>query len=143
MISFNLYCSKDHEFEGWFQSSAAFDEQVASKTLACPICGDKKISKALSAPMVASSKARDAARAEKSLSDAKQMKQALTLMRQKVKDNCENVGERFAEEARKIHYGEAEERGIYGRASSEEAKDLVEEGIDVNAIPWMAEEVEH
>ena len=143
MISFNLRCSQDHEFEGWFKSSAAFDAQVASKKLACPICGGKKVSKALSAPRVATSKARDAARAEKSLSDAKQMKQALTLMRQKVKDNCENVGDRFADEARKIHYGEAEERGIYGQASSEEAKDLIEEGVEVSAIPWMVEEVEH
>lgn len=140
MISFTLRCSKDHEFEGWFQNSAAFDEQVQKKKIACPICGTRKVEKALSAPMVASSKARDAAKTEVAHAKAKQM---LAMMRKEVKETCDYVGTEFAEEARKIHYGETEARGIYGETSLEEAQELVEEGIEVNAIPWMEEAPEH
>lgn len=139
MISFNISCEQDHEFEAWFQNSDAFQTQRRKKLIACPVCGSRKVEKALSAPNIATSESRDAARREK----AQALQQMVTVMRQKVRENCDNVGERFPEEARKIHYGEADERGIYGKATQQEAMELLDEGIEVNPIPWMEESHEN
>ena len=143
MISFNLVCDKDHEFEGWFQNSASFDEQRKKKRVECPVCGSRKVQKALSAPNIATSRTKAKASAEKTMAEAAARKEMVTMMRNHVRENCDYVGGDFAEEARKIHYGETEERGIYGESSPEEAKDLVEEGIGVTPIPWMEETSEH
>lgn len=143
MISFNLICENDHEFEGWFQNSASFDEQRKKKRVECPVCGSRKVEKALSAPNIATSRQKAKADSEKVASIASAQKQMVAMMRNHVKENCDYVGSEFAEEARKIHYGESEERGIYGESSAEEAKELVEEGIDIAAIPWMEETSEH
>ncbi len=143
MISFNLICDNDHEFEGWFQNSASFDAQSAKKRVECPVCGSRKVQKALSAPNIATSRSKAAASKEKAGKVAAAQKQMVAMMRDHVKENCDYVGAAFAEEARKIHYGESEERGIYGESSVEEAKELVEEGIDVAPIPWMEESSEH
>jgi hypothetical protein len=131
MILFALRCASDHEFEGWFRDGAAFDRQSAGGKIACPQCGDTAVTKAPMAPRVARSRS-----AEVTPSPA-QLRKALQELRRHVETNCENVGERFAEEARRIHYGESDPRGIYGEASADDAKDLAEEGIEVNRIPWL------
>ncbi len=135
MISFNLRCRKGHEFEGWFRGSEAFETEQAAGRIDCPVCGDTTIEKALSAPNIASSESREAARAEQ----ARQAREVLCAVRRQVEDNAEDVGPRFAEEARRIHYGEAEKRGIYGEATVEEAQDLAEEGVEFTPIPWIEE----
>jgi hypothetical protein len=129
MISYNLRCAKDHVFEAWFQSSAAYEEQVAKKSVSCPSCGSKKVEKSIMAPRVATSSKSDELTPEK-------MQTMLVKLRETVEENCDYVGSEFPEEARKIHYGETEHRDIYGEASEQEAEDLSEEGIEFGRIPW-------
>lgn len=134
MIKYELKCRKDHVFEGWFQDSATYDKQAAAGEIACPVCNSRKISKAPMAPSIARSKA------ERSADEAKQkavMMKALRELRDHVEKNADYVGDKFAEEARKIHYGETDERNIYGETSKDEAEALAEEGIDVAMIPWV------
>lgn len=133
MISFNLKCENEHEFEGWFKDSNAFEKQKEHALLECSFCGTRNVSKALSAPRISTSRSQ-----AKSMSEAfTKTRNALIQIRKDVEKNNENVGEKFAEEARKIHYGETEKRGIYGQASVEDVKDLTEEGVDLVAIPWV------
>ncbi len=129
MIHFNLRCAKDHVFEAWFQSSEAFEQQLAAKQVNCPDCGGHRVEKAPMAPAVTALSRRPDPNAVK-------MRQALTALRDKVEKNCDYVGKDFPDEARKIHYGEAEARGIYGEATREQASELVEEGVDVAPLPW-------
>jgi len=146
MIVFDLRCRRDHEFEAWFASSEAFEKQARAKKVACPVCGDTRVAKALMAPAVSGTKTRDAAAPppHKSKGAGKavmagqggQYMTALRALRDHVEKSCDNVGERFPEEARKMHYGEAEKRNIYGEASADEAGALADEGIDVQQIPW-------
>jgi len=133
MISFNLRCSKDHEFEGWFRDSATFEKDLKKRRIDCPICGDAKLERALSAPNIATSARRASAKAEQAV----QMREQLRAFRRHVEKSSENVGERFAEEARKIHYGEAATRSIYGKTSLDEARELHDEGVPVAPIPWI------
>jgi hypothetical protein len=147
MIVFDLKCRKDHVFEGWFADSAGFEAQVKAGEVACPVCGDKKVAKALMAPNVStrSSAAKGAElaapAAERTLTLAQQKEQAAQVMammravKDHVEKNFEHVGPRFADEARKIHYGESDKRSIYGQATREQAEELVEEGIEVGQIP--------
>jgi len=130
VIVYNLVCQNSHEFEGWFKDSAAFDAQVKSGKIACPLCESKSVSKAIMAPAVAGAK-KPTATAEES----KKMRQFMTGLRKYVQENADYVGPKFAEEAPKIHYGEVEERHIYGEATLKEAKELVEEGVDVAPLP--------
>ncbi len=138
MMSYTLKCSVGHEFEGWFRSSAAFEDQAAKGLLSCPVCGDTGIARAPMAPAVVSGRKRDQ-RAEAAQKQAEQAKMMAVLkdMRRKIESDCDYVGPRFAEEARKIHYGETEARGIYGEASAEETSALQEEGIEIARIPWV------
>jgi hypothetical protein len=131
MIVYNLRCANGHEFEGWFKDSAAFDAQAAEAKLGCPMCNSRKVEKAIMAPAVAGTKKADATAPE----ELRKMRQFMTGLRKHVMENAENVGPRFAEEARKIHYGETEERPIYGEATVKEAIELVEEGLDVAPLP--------
>ena len=131
MIVYNLRCRNAHEFEGWFRDSAAFDEQAQGGSLTCPVCDSRKVEKAIMAPAVSGAK-KDA---EGSADEAKKMRQFMTGLRQYVQQNADYVGANFAEETRKIHYGEADHRHIYGEASVEEAKELLEEGVDVAPLP--------
>ncbi len=131
MILFALRCAADHEFEGWFRDGATFDRQSAGGKISCPHCGDISVSKAPMAPRVARSRAVEAT------PSPAQLRKALQELRRHVEANCDYVGERFAEEARRIHYGESDPRGIYGEASADDAKDLAEEGIEVSRIPWV------
>jgi hypothetical protein len=131
VIVYNLRCANSHEFEGWFKDSAAFDAQAGASKLACPVCGLRKVEKAIMAPAVAGTKKADLSAPE----EMRKMRQFMTGLRKYVQDNAEYVGPNFAEEARKIHYGETEERQIYGESTVKEAVELVEEGIDVAALP--------
>jgi hypothetical protein len=131
MILFALRCAADHEFEGWFRDGAMFDKQSAGGKITCPQCGNNDVTKAPMAPRVARSH-----KAEATPSPA-QLRTALQELRRHVETNCDYVGERFAEEARRIHYGESDPRGIYGETSAEDAAGLADEGIEVSRIPWL------
>jgi hypothetical protein len=130
MILFTLRCASGREFEGWFRDGDGFETQQKAGEIACPDCGDSQIEKALMAPNIGRS------RDETPISPA-QMRAALTEMRRQVETNCDYVGERFAEEARRIHYGEVDPHGIYGEASNDESQALAEEGIEFGRIPWI------
>ncbi len=131
MIVYNLRCRNAHEFEGWFRDSAAYDAQSRTGKLTCPVCDSRKVEKAIMAPAVSVAARKSTITAD----EAKKMRQFMTGLRKYVQQNADYVGPNFAEEARKIHYGEAEERHIYGEAWLEEAKELVEEGVDVAPLP--------
>lgn len=131
MIVYNLHCKNSHEFEGWFKDSAAFDAQAAAGKLVCPTCNSRGVEKAIMAPAVAGTKKVDVTPPD----ELRKMRQFMTGLRKYVQDNAEYVGPNFAEEARKIHYGETEERQIYGESTMKEAVELVEEGIDVAPLP--------
>lgn len=135
MILFELRCTNDHHFEGWFKDNATYDAQSAAGEIACPLCGDTCVTKAIMAPRLnkATGQNLDAQGA------AQEMRRLLADLRQKIEQNCDYVGEKFPEEARKIHYGDAEERPIYGEASAEQATELEEEGIAVARVPWVRE----
>jgi len=130
MIVYTLTCQNDHAFEGWFASSTAFDDQAATGKLLCPMCNSKKITKAPMAPSVAGTK-----KSALAADELKKMRQFMTGMRKYVEKNADYVGQDFPEEARKIHYGETDPRHIYGETTLEEAKELVDEGIDIAALP--------
>jgi hypothetical protein len=131
VIVFNLRCDSSHEFEGWFRSGDAFAEQAQAGKLVCPVCGSAKVEKALMAPAVSGTKSQVSAAPHQ----LRQMRQFMTGLRKYVQENADYVGPNFPEEARKIHYGETEERRIYGEASLKDAKELIEEGIDVAPLP--------
>ena len=113
MISFNIKCSNEHVFEAWFNNSAAYEEQAKAGKVACPICGDTNVVKAPMAPRVNMGKSRTIS---KGMPSPAMIREVITEMHRHVKENCEDVGDQFAEEARRIHYGESEERGIHGQA---------------------------
>jgi hypothetical protein len=136
MIVYSLSCKNDHTFEAWFKDSNACDEQVADAKIACPVCGSKKIEKALMAPNVATSRKAEAAAKKQMMATGEALKM-LGEIRRQVEENCDYVGENFAEEARKIHYGETEKRDIYGEATKDEATKLKDEGVEVQQIPWL------
>ncbi|HMM15559.1 MAG TPA: DUF1178 family protein [Parvibaculum sp.] len=132
MIRYALLCKKDHEFDGWFRSSSLFDEQVKAGEVSCPVCGSRDIRKALMAPNIA--KGGSEKRGEKA--DAAQKFSAMMMaLRKHVEENCDYVGDAFAETARRIHYGEEEARDIYGEVTQEDARSLIEEGVDVAPLP--------
>lgn len=137
MISYQLKCSTGHEFEAWFPSSGSYDEQRASGDVNCPMCGDPEVMKAPMAPNVATRKGSDIRPAHEARAEevAQEIVEAAHKLREHVEANCDNVGTGFAEEARRIHYGEAEERGIYGEATFEETQSLDDEGIEVYRLP--------
>jgi len=149
MIHYALRCDSGHDFDGWFKDSAAFDKQAKRGLLECPHCASTKVERALMAPQVASRKeavnppapAKPPA-AAKAVSNSPgpmpaEMRALLQRMRAEIEKNCDYVGADFADEARKIHAGESERRGIYGEATAEEAEALSEDGIQVARIPWL------
>lgn len=142
MISFNLRCAQDHVFEAWFKDGKSFDRQARQGKVACPVCGDSKVEKAPMAPNIASGVSRKSKGDTKAGGDtAKQaaaFRDMLTKLRTEVEKNCDYVGDKFAEEARKIHYEEAEQRNIYGETTDQEAKALHDEGVDFARIPWVS-----
>ena len=133
MILFKLRCAAEHEFEAWFRDGAAYQRQAGRGEIACPDCGNSMIEKAPMAPRVARQD-----RAQPAPPSPAQLRHMLQAVRRHVETSCENVGDRFAEEARAIQRGEAEARGIYGDATQDEAQALADEGIEVARIPWVA-----
>jgi hypothetical protein len=131
VIAYSLRCHRGHEFDGWFRDSTAFDHQSKSGHLSCPACNSVRIEKAIMAPAVSGTKKNVRSRAP----EARQMRQFATGLRKYVQENADYVGPNFAEEARKIHYGETPDRHIYGEATHKEARDLIEEGVDVAPLP--------
>ncbi|MEX0852571.1 MAG: DUF1178 family protein [Bauldia sp.] len=142
MISFNLTCSKGHEFEGWFRNSANFDDQIERHLVECPDCGDTDVEKGPMAPSVGAKSATIATRSEKAAA-LRKMRKLMAEVRDHVETNFDNVGTRFPEEARKIFYGEAEDRPIYGDATEDEARTLAEEGVPVARLPWPKKKTEN
>jgi hypothetical protein len=133
----NLQCSHAHGFEGWFGSEDDFQDQLARGLVECPLCGDAQVAKMPSAPRLNLGASAPAAPAKQELVSGPntQVQAAWMELVKQVMTHTEDVGERFAEEARKIHYGESEERGIRGQASREETQALLEEGIGVLPLP--------
>ncbi len=147
MIHYTLICEAEHTFEGWFRSSDDFDAQAAKGFVSCPTCGSTAIGRGLMAPNVRSAKLKDereetAKRQSVMMPDQtqKMMLEALREIRKKVTENATYVGDKFAEEARKMHHGEIDHQGIYGEATSDEVSSLVEEGIEFQALPTLPEE---
>jgi hypothetical protein len=136
MILFDLKCGEGHVFEAWFRNSGAYDAQAAAGEIACPVCGDIRIEKAPMAPRIGKSR-QEVEKTETAAQRRAEVMRELVELRRKVEENCDYVGNRFAEEARRIHYGEVEERGIYGEATEAETTELKEEGIEVGRIPWV------
>ena len=145
MIRYDLICDRGHGFDGWFRDSAAFDVQAAAGLVSCAVCGSARIEKQLMAPQVAAKSNRKADVPLKMAAGpldprAQTLLKMMREFRAEIEKNAENVGSKFAEEARKIHYGETEKRGIYGEATGKDAKALVEEGIEVHPLPKLPED---
>jgi hypothetical protein len=158
MIVFNLRCAADHVFEAWFKDGATYDRQSAVGGVVCPACGDTEIAKAPMAPRLGKGLAKGMGAGDEAAKAAGQtagdapaeagqkaeltgrLRQALGELRDHVEKNCDYVGGTFAEEARKIHYGETEKRNIYGEASNEEAESLRDEGVAFGRVPWLPRE---
>jgi len=152
MILYDLICDNEHEFESWFKSGSAYDVLLKSKSISCPLCETDKVRKAPMAPRISKSgfgevehvptvvDSRPEPPAETSEDMTVAMNKAVEAIKElqaRIEKKFENVGEEFPEEARKIHYGETVSRGIYGEASLEEAQDLIEEGVEISAVPWQ------
>ena len=159
MILYNLVCDKRHEFESWFANSAAYDKQVKRKLVACPVCGSVKVEKAIMAPRLARKDKSTPiiAPAEQTAAppppametptpvamispQEREFRKKLKELRAHLTANADNVGKKFPEEARKMHYGEKEHCSIYGEASPQDAKDLHEEGIEFHPLPVLPDE---
>jgi hypothetical protein len=159
VIQYALACDKGHSFESWFQNSAAYDKQAKRKLIECPMCGSAKVEKAIMAPRLArKDKSTSIALREEAasaLADAPtpdsspvamispqehEFRKKLKELRDHLTANADNVGKKFPEEARKMHYGETEHRSIYGEASAEDAKELHEEGIAFHPLPVLPDE---
>jgi hypothetical protein len=133
MIKYALVCAHEHLFEGWFGASADYDDQKARGLVECPVCGSSEVRKQIMAPSVAGTKARGAAEADPQMRSM--MMEAMRRVRSHVTDNFDYVGDGFAAEARAIHEGASEDRGIYGEASPKEVRALIEDGVQVAPLP--------
>jgi hypothetical protein len=160
MIRYSLRCERDHSFESWFQSSSAYETQVRRKLVTCPACGSASIEKAIMAPQIVSKKGCDIAppaptpepaaaqSAEVAtpastpllMAQERELRAKIKELRDHIVKNADNVGERFPSEARKMHYGDVEHRPIYGEASPDEARALIEEGVEVSPLPVLPED---
>jgi len=155
VISYNLVCDKRHEFESWFASSAAYDKQAKRGLVSCPSCGSAKVEKAIMAPRLArKDKSTSIAVTTESEAPApaasapvamlspqeQEFRKKLKELRDHLTANADNVGKKFPEEARKMHYGETEHRSIYGEATAQDAKALHEEGIEFHPLPVLPDE---
>ncbi len=139
MIHYSLICDKDHKFDAWFRNAEAYAEQHERGIVTCPICMTRSVEKALMTPSVSRSKSEKVALST-GHPQHQQLRDAMMALRNKVISEADYVGDKFAEEARKIHFKETEARGIYGEASREEVISLVEEGVDIMPLPNLPEE---
>jgi hypothetical protein len=162
MIRYALVCDKQHDFESWFKNSAAFDKQAAQRLVACPMCGSTKVEKAIMAPRLSRGKkaapsappptttpeqAAVPTSSEQTKAPVAMMSPQEQELRKKLKElrdhltkSADYVGPKFPEEARKMHYGETDRRSIYGEASAEDAKQLLDEGIEFHSLPVLPDE---
>jgi len=162
MIRYALRCERDHTFESWFQTSSAFEQQVKRKLVSCPVCNSVKVEKAIMAPQIVSKKGRREADAPSPqpqpqpqpaadpaptqgstpllMAQERELRVKLKELRDHIVKNADNVGEQFPNEARKMHYGEIEHRPIYGEASPEEARALIDEGVEVSPLPVLPDD---
>jgi hypothetical protein len=154
MIRYNLRCEQGHVFESWFQSSSVYETQEKRKLVNCPSCGSAKVERAIMAPQIVSKKARETAASAPAAStdvtapastslmmaQERELRAKLKELRDHIVKNADNVGERFPNEARKMHYGDIEHRPIYGEASPEEARSLIEEGVEVSPLPVLPDD---
>ena len=139
MILFELKCTNEHHFEAWFKDGGAFDKQAKGGKVECPVCLDTSVVKAPMAPAVSTSSRKNSNKQQdehRAKEVAREIIKAVSKIQKHVEENCDYVGEKFAEEAKAIHYGEAKERGIYGVATDQEAVELFEEDIPVYKVPW-------
>ncbi len=154
MIRYTLRCDRGHGFESWFQSSAAYDGQVKRRLVSCPACGSVKVEKAIMAPQIGKKTKARAAASEATptaapaeavavsstplmMAQEAELRAKIKELRDHVTRNADNVGEKFPDEARKMHYGDIEHRPIYGEASADEARSLIDEGIEVTPLPVL------
>lgn len=150
MIHYQLRCEQDHSFDGWYKDSAAFEKLAGAGLIECPVCGGTQVERALMAPAIG--KGREAAAPPQAVAPQPEAGKAgqaaagpmpaqvlalLQRMRAEVEKSCDYVGHEFADEARRIHRGESERRGIYGETSDGEAEALQDEGIEVARLPWV------
>ena len=134
MIRFSLCCDRDHDFDGWFRDNADFDTQKKRGLVSCPVCNSPKVEKALMAPSVQTGRKREKVALGMN-AEQKQLMGKLKELADKVKQNADYVGDKFPEEARKIHFGEADPRGIYGEASPDDVKELLDDGVEIMPLP--------
>jgi len=139
VIQYTLNCDNDHKFEAWFRNAGACDEQVSRGIVSCPICSSSKVSKALMAPAVARDQ-EDKVTFSAGHPDQTELRRRLKDLRDKITAEAHYVGNRFAQEARKMHEGELEPHGIYGEATREEVSSLLEDGVDLVPLPNLPEE---
>jgi hypothetical protein len=161
VIRYALVCAANHTFESWFANSAVYDKQLKRGLIACPVCGSTEVDKAIMAPALgrntraaapepAAAPAPAAAPVPADSPDKapvamlseheRELRAKLKELRDHIVNNADNVGERFPNEARKMHYGDIEHRPIYGEASPEEARSLIDEGIEVSPLPVLPED---
>jgi hypothetical protein len=154
MIRYSLQCERGHAFESWFQSSSAYESQEKRKLVTCPACGSAKVERAIMAPQIVSKKGRDIAAPAPApstevaapsstpllMAQERELRAKLKELRDHIVKNADNVGERFPNEARKMHYGDIEHRPIYGEASPDEARSLIEEGVEVSPFPVLPDD---
>ncbi len=154
MIRYALVCDRKHEFEAWFNNSTDYDKQAKRRLVTCPICESTKVDKAIMAPAISTSKKRkaaapapDAAAPQPVNTPVAMLSPQETEMRAKLKElrdhltrNADNVGKKFPDEARKMHYGDIEHRSIYGEASTDEAKKMLDEGIEFHPLPTLPDD---
>lgn len=139
MIRFSLYCSSNHEFEGWFRNNADFDSQLAAEQIRCPLCNSTQVQKSLMAPAVSTGRQQE--KIADNLQDTqKRLVAEIQDQVRKFRQNADYVGDKFAEEARKIHFGETETRGIYGKATTDEVSSLLDDGVEVMSLPSLPED---
>ena len=159
MIRYSLACERGHEFESWFANSSAYDKQAKRGLVDCPVCGSTKVEKTIMAPRLARSErtidvpapvpapvaapatpAQGAEQVAMISPQERELRVKLKELRDHLVKNAENVGRKFPDEARKMHYGEIEHRSIYGEASPQEAKELYEEGVEFHPLPILPDE---
>lgn len=152
MIKFSLRCEEGHEFEAWFASGDAFEQQKANGELCCPACNSSDVDKALMAPRISKSPRTEPQFSNSAGTDSTSQSlttstglspESLSMLRElkkRIVDDAEYVGPKFAEEARRIHYEETEKKGVWGEASLEDARDLIDEGIEILPIPVLPED---
>jgi hypothetical protein len=156
MIRYHLRCERGHAFESWFQSSSAYETQEKRQLVNCPACGSSKVERAIMAPQIVGKKGRNdpapapapapstevtaPASTPLMMAQERELRAKLKELRDHIVKNADNVGERFPNEARKMHYGDIEHRPIYGEASPEEARSLIEEGVEVSPLPVLPDD---